>query len=84
MMREWMMRTMMMMIAITRRSISIIWWLSGQSLFEHDTASSAHPHAPAVAKPFHVVDDFECGDGHDCGAETVFEPESLSMRCVFQ
>lgn len=63
--------------------INIYYLVAGQSLFEHDIASSAHPHAPAVAKPFHVVNDYECADGHDCGAETIFEPESLSMRCVF-
>jgi len=63
--------------------IKIYYLVAGQSLFEHGGVSSAHPHAPAVAKPFHIVGDFQCGDGHDCGAETVFEPESLSMRCVF-
>merc|ERR1712130_363111 len=64
--------------------INIYYLVAGQSLFEHDTASSrAHPHAPAVAKPFHIVDDFKCADGHDCGVQTVFEPESVSMWCVF-
>lgn len=63
--------------------INIYYLVAGQSLFEHDTVSKAYPHAPAVAKPFHILDDFKCADGHDCGVQTVFEPESLSMWCVF-
>ncbi|MCP3657439.1 MAG: hypothetical protein GY766_21535, partial [Herbaspirillum sp.] len=63
--------------------INIYYLVAGQELFEHDTVSKAHPHAAAVAKPFHIVDDFVCADGRECGVETVFEPSSLSMWCVF-
>jgi len=63
--------------------INIYYLVAGQSLFEHDTVSKANPHAPAVAKPFHIVEDFVCDDGHQCGAESLFEPESLRMWCVF-
>jgi len=64
-------------------SINIYYLVAGQSLFEHDTVSKAKPHAPAVAKPFHIVDDFVCEDGHQCGVKTLFEPETLKMWCVF-
>lgn len=63
--------------------IAIYYLVAGQSLFEHNTVSGAKPHAPAIAKPFHIIDDFRCDDGHQCGVESVLEPEVLSMRCVF-
>merc|ERR1719474_364631 len=42
--------------------IAIYYLVAGQSLFEHNTVSGAKPHAPAIAKPFHIIDDFRCDD----------------------
>jgi len=63
--------------------INIYYLVAGQSLFEAQSVSAQRPHAPAVAKPFHILSDYQCGDGRQCGVESVFEPQSLSMWCVF-
>jgi len=63
--------------------LNIYYLVAGQSLFGAQSMSSKRPHAPAVAKPFHILSDYRCGDGLECGAESVFQPQSLTMRCVF-
>jgi hypothetical protein len=64
-------------------SINIYYLVAGQTLYEDDTKEMAHPFASAIAKPFHVVDEFEFDAQHTFAAQTVNRPAALSMKCIF-
>merc|ERR1712013_293049 len=38
--------------------INMYYLIAGQGLYTQETSEFAHPYAPSVAKPFHIVDEF--------------------------
>merc|ERR1712087_527019 len=63
--------------------ISMYYLIAGQGLYTQDTAELAHPYAPSIAKPFHIVDEFQVDAEHTFYTQIFNRPQSANLRCIF-
>jgi len=63
--------------------ISMYYLISGYGLYTQDTSELAHPYAPSVAKPFHIVDEFSVDDEHTFYTQIFNRPQSADLKCIF-
>merc|ERR1711971_1473817 len=63
--------------------ISMYYLIAGQGLYTQDTSELAHPYAPSVAKPFHIVDEFSVDAEHTFYTQIFNRPQSADLKCIF-
>ena len=55
---------------------------AGTALYDHDTERLPHPYAPAVSKPFHILDSWK-ENGYDFSSQIVGQPADVQFSCIF-
>merc|ERR1719471_845567 len=63
--------------------INMYYLIAGQGLYTQDTTELAHPYAPSIAKPFHIVDEFSVDAEHTFYTQIFNRPQSADLKCIF-